>query len=236
MSNIDKLLRLQETDQQILRIKRDLRSIPQKRQELTDQLEKLKGAIQTAKEGLMHEQSAIKDLELEVEATNEMVRKYRRQQMEVKDNESYRALEDEIREANRKVRRSEDQELNMMERLESHQGQMDTKQKELQAEEERILTAIASFDERIVEVQAKGQALIDQRSSLSDGIDEDYLKRYTAILNNKGDVALVTSNNLTCGGCHMKLTPQALHDSKIPEKMTLCGFCGRMLYFDDPGT
>lgn len=232
MSNIDKLLRLQETDQRILRLKRDLRTIPQKKQELTDQLDALNDAIKAANDGLMHEQAAIKDLELEVEATNELVRKYRRQQMEVKDNESYRALEDEIREANRKVRRSEDTELEMMERLEEHKKQIEVKEKALQADEEKIKESIAALEERHAEVQGKAESLITERKAAAEGIEEEWLKRYQSILNNKGDVAIVTSNNLTCGGCFMKIPPQLLHDSKQADKITLCSYCGRMLYFD----
>jgi predicted nucleic acid-binding Zn-ribbon protein len=232
VSNIQKLLRLQQTDQQILRLKRDLRAIPQKREDLMAQLDKLKAAIKASHDGLMHEKSAIKDLELEVEATNELVRKYRRQQLEVKDNESYRALEDEIREANRKVRRSEDVELEMMERLEVHKGQIDVREKELQAEESSILENIAALEERLIEVQGQAQALVDARTEAVAPIDEEWLKRYESILQNKGDVAIVSSNNLTCGGCFMKIPPQVLHDSKNPDKITLCSYCGRMMYFD----
>ncbi|MFT5124993.1 MAG: putative nucleic acid-binding Zn-ribbon protein [Kiritimatiellia bacterium] len=232
MTNNEKLLRLQETDKHLLRLKRDARNLPRKREELVARIDALETALKEARDGLMHQQSAIKEMELDVEATNQRVTKYKRQQMEVKDNESYRALETEIREAVRSIRKAEDRELEMMEKLEDAQKAIDIHTSKLKDEENHIRSDITELDTRILEIKGQIEGVGAGRAELTVGIDADLLKRYEAILQNKGDSALVTANNATCGGCYMKIPPQLVHNAKDPEKMTLCSYCGRMLYFN----
>ena len=232
MTNIDKLLRLQETDKNLLRLKRDARTLPRKREDLVSRIEQLEAALKEARDGLLHQQSAIKEMELDVEATKDRVNRYKRQQMEVKDNESYRALETEIREAMRSIRMAEDSELELMQQLEDAQKTIDVHAAKLKEEEDGIQSDIVQIDGRIKEVEGQIAGVESDRTELTDGIDDAMLKCYEAILKNKGDSALVAANAGTCGGCYMKIPTQLVHDSKNPEKMTLCSYCGRMLYFD----
>lgn len=232
MTNIDKLLRLQDTDKKLLRLKRDARTLPRKRETLASRIEQLETALKEARDGLLHQQSAIKEMELDVEVTKDRVNRYKRQQMEVKDNESYRALETEIREAMRSIRMAEDSELELMQQLEDAQKTIDVHAAKLKEEEDGIQSDIVELDRRIKEVEGQITGVESDRSELTDGIDAEMLTCYEAILRNKGDSALVPANTGSCGGCYMKIPTQLVHDSKNPEKMTLCSYCGRLLYYD----
>jgi len=232
VTNIDKLLRLQDTDKNLLRLNRDARTLPRKREDLVSRIEQLEAALKEARDGLLHQQSAIKEMELDVEATKDRVNRYKRQQMEVKDNESYRALETEIREAARAIRMAEDSELELMQQLEDAQKSIDVHAAKLKEEEDNIQSDIVKIDGRIKDVEEQISGVEGDRTKLTDGIDDEMLQCYEAILKNKGDTALVSANKGTCGGCYMQIPTQLVHNSKNPETMTLCSYCGRLLYFD----
>jgi len=120
----------------------------------------------------------------------------------------------------------------LMQQLEDAQKTIDVHAAKLKEEEDGIQSDIVQIDGRIKEVEGQIAGVESDRTELTDGIDDAMLKCYEAILKNKGDSALVAANAGTCGGCYMKIPTQLVHDSKNPEKMTLCSYCGRMLYFD----
>jgi predicted nucleic acid-binding Zn-ribbon protein len=37
--------------------------------------------------------------------------------------------------------------------------------------------------------------------------------------------------NGNCGGCHLNLPPQVVHNAKTGGSLTSCDYCGRILYF-----
>jgi len=65
--------------------------------------------------------------------------------------------------------------------------------------------------------------------------DPALLAKYTRILKNKRDFAVVlVESGGHCGGCHMKLPPQVIHDARNPQKIVGCNFCGRIVYNPAP--
>jgi predicted nucleic acid-binding Zn-ribbon protein len=69
-----------------------------------------------------------------------------------------------------------------------------------------------------------------EREALAGRVDPEVLQRYMAMLAKKQEAVVVPIRQESCGGCHMKLSPQILHDAHSGQKWTSCGFCGRMLY------
>ena len=71
----------------------------------------------------------------------------------------------------------------------------------------------------------------NERKRAAEQCDQALLQKYSRILNNKRDVAVVmVESGGYCGGCHMKLPPQVIHDARNPQKIVSCNFCGRIVY------
>jgi predicted nucleic acid-binding Zn-ribbon protein len=62
------------------------------------------------------------------------------------------------------------------------------------------------------------------------GIDPVWLRRYERIFAKQRDAAIARVEHGTCGSCHMKLSPAQIVDARKTDTLTLCDFCGRMLY------
>jgi len=229
--NLQRLIDLQEKDRRLVLLQREARAIPDKKEALKDKIRGAQAAVDTTKSSHMHLLSDIKQLELEVETCKAQVRRYRSQQNEIRNTEAYQALEDEIREMGRKIRTMEDRELELMEQSEAMQKEIVSRQAQLVESTRDIDADLVDMDERLARVNDSIASLEADRAAMAAQIDQDWLRRYELILKNKGDVALVKVDaNGVCTGCHMRVPPNVVVESKNPKTMTFCSNCGRMLF------
>src|SRR5881392_2746411 len=119
VEKIEKLLILQDRDRRLRRLKGELAEIEPERQVLKAKASGAQSGLENAKTKVKEIESKRKELELEVEAKKELIRKYANQQFQTRKNEEYRALAHEIDTCKAAIRTLEDQELELMEKAET---------------------------------------------------------------------------------------------------------------------
>jgi len=231
-TDIEKLLKLQEKDRELRQFQLEAEEIPRQQKQLDSRLEKQRLVTEKVTGILNRLQAEIRELENDVEASKEKVAKYRKQQMEVKDNEAFRALENEIRTLTRHIGNQDDITITQMEKLESQTAIVDEADTELNSQIKELAHDVAVMEERRKELEGLIERLNQDRISIAEGIDKTWLTRYERTFKHTGDLALARSNKGTCEGCHMKLPPSLVHESKSIETVTQCTYCGRMLFFE----
>ena len=172
----------------------------------------------------------VKELEGEIEGQKQKIAKHRQQQMTVKSNDDYRALEREVATTQKGIRLLEDNELVVMEEMEQLAKVVHTRKGELATEEEEVRQELGRLDEMLVEIEAQLVALREERKGMVEGIDPAVLSRYERILAHVGDAAIVGVQGGACEGCNMRLPPQLVHDARKNDALTICNYCGRILY------
>lgn len=227
---IEKLLVVQEHDCQIMQIERELRDIPARKQHLLSSLDEHKKKAAELRELIKKGKSTAKELELECESRRQKILALRNQQMQVKKNEEFKAIETEIRTMEQNITGIEDKELETMEQIERSAREADETSRKLVAEESRVSAEVASLDERIKETTGRLESLKAIRAAAARDIDADWLTRYEKILQNRGDKAVVAIKNGVCGGCFMELPAYIIHNARQRTAIVACGFCGRILY------
>ncbi len=195
------------------------------------QLDTHKRTLEEADEAIRKKGLEQKDLEGEIEQRKERIRKYRQQQFEVKSNDDYRALDEKIKAVEKGIKDIEDRELVLMEAIEEAKAVHDEKTAVLKAEENLVGEELERFKARAANIEQELIELKTQRKELVRDLDEEWLSRYERVFKHHGDYALVPVENNACGGCHMKLPPQMAHDARRLNDMTLCMYCGRLLYY-----
>ncbi len=228
---MDQLIRIQEHDRRAARLRRERDSIPQRRAQVQAALADLGQAREEAEQAWKSGVAEAHRLDLEVEGLRERIRRFQAQQFEVKSNDDYRALVREIEEHERRVRELEDRELEQMEENEVLRARADARKKALTEDEAAVREEEAAMDLRAARIEEELEALEAERREMVASADPDWLHRYERILDHVGDFAVVPIENGTCGGCHMKLPPQVVHDAKRAESISSCAFCGRLLYW-----
>ncbi len=229
VSEIKKLLPLQELDCQLRTMRRELEDIPARKEEEQSRLQEHKANLAEAEAAMKLEQAKIKELDLEVQSCKDQIAKYRQQQMVLKSNKEFKAMESEIANVQVKIRGHEDQELVLMEDVENARVNVTERCKELAAEEEAVNLDVAELDKRVAGIEVEITTMEAKRGEVVAEVPEEVLSRYERIFSRR-DRALVPVEGGICGGCHMKLPPSVSQNILKQENMVSCDHCGRLLY------
>jgi uncharacterized protein len=230
-TTIEKLLVLQDRDRRIKHLQKEQDDIPARKALIEGRLNDFRNKVQQTHENLKKNASSAKQVELEIEGHREHINKLKGQQGMVKTNEEYRAMNHEIEMAQTAIRKLEDKELTIMEEAESFKVVQHEEDQRIKQEESMVATDSRALDERLRTITGELEKLLGERRTLIADIDGTWLSRYDRVFKHTGDYALVALESGSCGGCHMKLTPQVQQDVKKGLAMISCTFCGRLLYW-----
>lgn len=231
LAALQQLLILQDRDRKITDLRAELAALDPQRRGIETRTSQSKSRSETARHQVLELETGRKKLELDVETRKQQIERYSLQQYQTKRNEEYRALAHEIELAKQAIRGIEDQELEIMERIEGARkvaaaAAQDALQ--IQAEAEQ---ALADLDARQINLTRELGKLEQERNELAAQIDEASLTRYERLRRNKGTKVLVGIEHGVCGGCHMRLPAQILVTCQAQKEVTQCINCGRLLYY-----
>ena len=229
--SLDLLLELQEYDRKLSSIREKLRELPRLRAQAQEAFEKKKELLKQARERVKKGALHVRQLEGEIDDLRKKVTKLRQQQMQIKSNEEYRALEKEIAQMEEQIRTLEDDELNEMEIIEKMERQASEAEKEVKDAETVLKADMRMLDEREAELKLQEESARRHREDIARQVPTELLERYERILKHVGDFAAVPIENGNCGGCHMRLPTQVIYDAKKGLKIQSCSYCGRILYW-----
>lgn len=229
---IEALVILQDRDRKMLKYMREARDIPARKELIEGQLADSQNSLADAEERQKENTAAQKTLEVEIDSVKAKITKYKTQQLNVKNNDEYRAFESQIVMCRKEIEKLENREIELMERSEKIKSELAACQHKLDDAQGRVDAEKGALDRRLNRTTEDIERMKSKRTELIADIDKDALRVYTRIMNNRKDYAIVPVERDTCGGCHMKLTPQTIHDTKSRQKLVTCGYCGRLLYWD----
>ncbi|MEM7145798.1 MAG: C4-type zinc ribbon domain-containing protein [Verrucomicrobiota bacterium] len=233
LPDVETLIKLQDRDQSVLRIKAILKRIPQDKEKANSRLDNDLAAVDTAKTTLQENEVAIKNVEIEVESKRDQITKFKNQQLETKKNDAYQALGHEIERFTNDISDLETKELELMEVADTLKANLAAAQESLDATQTLVDEELAGLKEREQTANDQLAAFEEERGEIASSVDEDTLDLYERILASKGDVAVVPLADGKCGGCHMKVTTSTELHVKADKEITLCELCSRILYLPE---
>jgi predicted nucleic acid-binding Zn-ribbon protein len=228
---IEKLLILQDRDRKILRLKEELAHIEPERNALNEKAAKTQSGLEAAKLKTKQLETEKKSLEIEVDTLKQKVEKYSVQQFQTKKNEEFRALGHEIDNAKKAIYKIEDQELELMEKIESAQKAVSDANKVAADAKKLVDGQIANLAAREENLKKELAELTSNREELAGAVDESTRGFYERLLKNKGGTAIVGIQHGVCGGCRLKFPMQIIVSCKRNEEIVTCPNCGRILYY-----
>ena len=228
---MERLLNVQDRDRRISKLRREQADIPERIRQVEARLDAHREALKAAQDEQKKNAAAMKQLEVEIETRKQKITKYREQQLQIKNNNEYKALEHEIRVVEKEIRGLEDQEIDLMEKAEELRTKISGREKDLGLEEKRVHEDQAVLKKRLESMEGEVASLSSDRSALAKDVDPAWLSRYERIFKKSGDFAIVPVENGACGGCHMKLPPHLVHETKRALTLVECSYCSRILYW-----
>ncbi len=229
---IDRLLRIQDQDLRITEWERELAAMPKRIKALDKQLDTYRDSIAAAEEQRTAAQLEVKKLEIEDQDQRQKIARFREQQMTLKTNREFRAMEEEIALVQRRISQLETQLLEAMETVEQRSQEVDACKRELAQAGQNVEQEKAALITHERQIEDDLEKLKHQRAIDAQTLPDEWLKPYDRLFKSKRDSVLVNVANGFCSGCHMKLPPAVNHAARRSESMVTCDFCGRMLYSD----
>ena len=229
-TQIDNLKIVQDLDLQLLRLKNEMGHIPEMRKNIEGQSESQKTGVTSAKEELKKAQAKIKDLELEAKAQQDRITKLREQQLQLKSNKEFKAMEEEIKAIMDKIALIEDRQIAAMEVADKCASAVRGSEDAVKAADGNAKTDTDRLAQRHSELENEAAQLSAKRKEAAAQVDPAWLAVYDRIFENKKGSAVVAIEHGVCGGCHLQLAPHLCHSAHPQKKMVLCSYCGRLIY------
>jgi len=176
-------------------------------------------------------------MELELKSKDEQKKKYAAQLYEVKTNEQYRAMQEEMEKATKDMAAIEEKILEMM-----------VKEDEIRARAAKVTVALAESEGKFKAVEAevagqlarfaeKKKGLMERRQERSGGIPAPLQRRYDRIRSQQGGSPLAgvirgEKGVPMCASCQMNLRAQTVVEVQKQEELIACDSCGRILYIE----
>ncbi len=231
-ADIRVLSELQELDNVIQKLETQKNTIPTGITELRQKISKDESELEEIEKEMDSLRKERRHKERELDEKIETLNKYRAQKTQVKTNEAYSALLNEIEGVENEKSEIEEGILAFMERSEELSGLMGVKKGELTEYGEELAHMEEENRKRIEQLERELSRYVDDRNSKASTVDGGLLSRYEKVRKAKDGLAFVSVRGHTCQGCFMEIPPQVVSELMKGEKIMTCERCSRLLCWE----
>jgi len=230
---VQQLLVLQDRDQRIRALTKDLKDLPILQQRAKSRLEDDETAVARALAAVRDIELKIKNLDLDAQTRRTSIGRIKEQQFQTRKNEEFQALGHEITRYESEVRALEDSELELMEQLEGVKPALAAANATLAETKKLVAEELDAITERGRNLEAQLAEVKAGRVQVAAAIDPETLGLYDRLMRSKGDAAVVPLRGEICQGCHVKVVRDTQIKLKADDAITQCEQCGRILHLED---
>jgi uncharacterized protein len=231
LPDIDKLLELQVADKEIRKLRDEVAVLPKRVAVIEQKLAGTKAHLEKARTAAKGDEANRKKFEANIKDLQGKISKYRDQSLDVKTNEQYKAILNEIQFAEQEIRLNEDRILEVMVNVDAREKDVKAAEAELKAETAEIEKEKEEAKKVTAEDQKKLSEWNAKRDALRHGISEDILRQYERVAKFRG-TGLAEVRDQKCMGCQVMLRPQTYNEVRNGEKVMVCESCQRIYYFN----
>ncbi|MCK4548162.1 MAG: hypothetical protein KAW17_12060 [Candidatus Eisenbacteria sp.] len=226
---------IQNMDECLVTLDRDRAILRDSLTDIDRRLDEEKKALEERKAEQEEKQKVYRTLENDLKETEETILKYKRQEFDMKTNESLRALMKEIGTEQEKKSNLEDQALQTMEEIETLANSIREAERQLEQHREDARREKAGVQENMAKVGEQEAAAREERRKHEVLIPPALLHRYDKLRGHNHGIGVATIRNRTCSGCHRLITPQDVNLIKRNDRLKYCEGCGAILFWKDGG-
>ncbi len=238
---LEKLRALQEADRELRRLQaqkdlhdRTLRVRAAQIAKIDEQIEELRTRQKKVR-------VAADQKDLDVREKKGQIERLKSQQLQVKDNRQYAALQNEIKFAELAISKAEDETLADFEDIEALGAQIADFKRQAEAQRVELDQFGAQIEAHKEAVDAEIQACRRRREGIEAELPPDVVARFHRTADKWDGEAMAAvvrddeESSFSCGGCNMSVTQNTYVQllGRSAERLITCPNCSRILYVED---
>ena len=224
------LLKLQEIDSKIFDLKNIRGALPQEVQDLEDELEGYNTRLDNHKNDMETINQDIDDFKNKITEAKKLIKKYKSQQLNVRNNREYDAISKEIEVNELDLKIFKKKILEKEENIESSKDIEKVTKKKIKEKKLDLNEKKSELDKILSESKGEEDKLVNEKLKRSKKIEKNLLLSYNKLVERQRNrLAVVKVKRDACGGCFNVVPPQRQTEIKQKLKIILCEFCGRIL-------
>jgi predicted nucleic acid-binding Zn-ribbon protein len=220
---------IQVVEQQLKGLDAEIASLPRRISQIEARLASHQQTLDKQKAVQSSNLAERKKLDRQIQDYKAKIEKSRSHSAEVKTNQEYRALLDEIAFSEAEIAKCEDRVLQFMVQAEAADRAVKAAELELAKERREVEAAKAEVQAKTEADRKEKQRLSAEVGRMRADVDPELLRHYDRVAKLRGS-ALSAVDNGACATCRVRLRPQRLQEiASNPERVFLCESCGRIL-------
>ncbi|HYI93097.1 MAG TPA: C4-type zinc ribbon domain-containing protein [Bryobacteraceae bacterium] len=228
------VLKLQTLDSRAAALQKEIESLPKQVAEIERKLEAHTRKLEVDRNVVATNQKERKTKEDDIKVHEQKISKLRDQMLQAKNNEQYRAFQNEITYCEVEIRKAEDRILELMGEAEPLEKNVKTAEAALKEEKAKVEEEKERARKRSAEDKAFLDQAIEERKAVSSTIPPQTLAHYERIRKRWRGTAIADATDGRCSACQMKLRPQYFQELRRGDKLYFCESCGRIVYYNPP--
>jgi predicted nucleic acid-binding Zn-ribbon protein len=233
-SDVKAAIRLQEVDDQAASLSREVAALPKHIAQIESKLAGSMRRVEMDKAALLANGKERKRLESEIQSQNQKISKLRDQMLAAKNNEQYRAFQNEIEFCEAEIRKHEDRTLELMSESEPLDKNVKTAETALAEEKKQVDAEKAQAREKTAADQKILAELQERRAVIVKDISPATLREYERLRKARRGIAVADVIDGRCTACHIGVRPQFMQELRRGDKVMNCESCGRILVYNPP--
>src|SRR5437763_76190 len=231
LPEIENLLKLQDVDKEIRRLQDEVAELPKRVAPIEQKLAGTKAQLDKAQAAVKADEAARRKYDANITELRTKISKYRDQSLDVKTNEQYKALLHEIQFAEKEITANEDKILELMVNADTRDKEVKAAQADLKAETAEIEREKEQARQRTAEDEKLLSEWRAKRDEMRSGIGENLLRHYERVSKFRGS-GISEVRDHKCMACRVMLRPQTYNEVRSGTQTIVCDSCQRVLYYN----
>lgn len=224
------LLRLQKIDSKLDEIEILKGELPMEVKDLEDELEGLNTRLANLEDEIKGIETFISEKKDSIKEADALIKKYEKQQDNVKNNREYEAITKEIEMQTLEEKLNEKQIKEANEKIKEKAVVLENAKKTIKDKEANLKHKKTELEKIISDTDKEEKQFEKESKKAGEEVDPRLLTAYEKIRKTyRNGLAVVSIERDSCGGCFNVIPPQRQAEIRQRKKIIVCEHCGRVL-------